>query len=92
MFTSLEGFPNNTQNSTQILDVPDNYDGLTITQLLNTFPDCPPVPGDINPLQNEMVLHNGEVLPPSSKTLVIYSTRVFLIFNVNTRQHDGCWA
>ncbi|KAH9652649.1 hypothetical protein KPL70_027162 [Citrus sinensis] len=60
MFTSLEGFPNNTQNSTQILDVPDNYDGLTITQLLNTFPDCPPVPGDINPLQNEMVLHNGE--------------------------------
>lgn len=60
MFTSLEGFPNNTQNATQILDVPDNYDGLTITQLLNTFPDCPPVPGDINPLQNEMVLHNGE--------------------------------
>lgn len=63
MFTGLESFPNNSQNAGQISDVQDNYDGLMITQLLNAFPDCPPAPGDINPLQNEMALHNGEVLP-----------------------------
>ncbi|XP_044473488.1 uncharacterized protein At4g26450-like isoform X2 [Mangifera indica] len=60
MFTVTEGFPNHVQNAGHIPDVQDNYDGLMITQLLNNFPDCPAVPVDINALQNEMTIHNGE--------------------------------
>ncbi|XP_031257540.1 uncharacterized protein At4g26450 isoform X2 [Pistacia vera] len=61
MFTGMEGFSNHVQNAGHIPDVQDNYDGLMITQLLNNFPDCPGVPVDINALQNEMAIHNGEV-------------------------------
>ncbi|XP_044480340.1 uncharacterized protein At4g26450-like isoform X2 [Mangifera indica] len=60
MFTGMESFPNRVQNADHIPDVQDNYDGLMFTQLLNNFPDCPAVPVDINALQNEMAIHNGE--------------------------------
>jgi hypothetical protein len=67
MFTGVECFPNHAPNAGQIPDVQDNYDGLMITQFFNTFSDCPAVPVDINPLQNEMGLHNGEVTPIIAK-------------------------
>ncbi|KAL5735504.1 hypothetical protein ACOSQ2_030292 [Xanthoceras sorbifolium] len=60
MFTGVEAFPNHAPNAAHIPDVQDNYDGLMITQFFNSFSDCPAVPVDINPLQNEMGLHNGE--------------------------------
>ncbi|KAK2639957.1 hypothetical protein Ddye_027752 [Dipteronia dyeriana] len=60
MFTGVEGFSNHATNAGHIPDVQDNYDGLMITQFFNTFSECPAVPVDINPLQNEMGLHNGE--------------------------------
>ncbi|GMI85173.1 hypothetical protein like AT4G26450 [Hibiscus trionum] len=67
MFVSMNG---------DMIDVPDQYDGLMITEFLRHFPNCPPddinahplqnenintlQTEDINPLQNEMGLHNGE--------------------------------
>ncbi|KAK8542566.1 hypothetical protein V6N12_015160 [Hibiscus sabdariffa] len=67
MFVSMNG---------DITDVPDQYDGLMITEFLRNFSSCPPdeisahplqnenintlQTEDINPLQNEMSLHNGE--------------------------------
>ncbi|XP_022752945.1 uncharacterized protein At4g26450-like [Durio zibethinus] len=67
MFVSMNG---------DMTDVPDHYDGLTITEFLRNFSNCPsedinPYPQqneninslqieDINPLQNGMCLHNGE--------------------------------
>ncbi|KAF2298160.1 hypothetical protein GH714_016450 [Hevea brasiliensis] len=59
-FTGTEGFPNNAQNAGDISEVPDSYDGLMISEFLNTFSNCNSVREDINPLQNEMSLHNGE--------------------------------
>ncbi|KDP29508.1 hypothetical protein JCGZ_19221 [Jatropha curcas] len=59
-FTGTEGFPNNAQNAEDIADVPDSYDSLTISEFLTTFSNCASVSEDINPLQNEMGLHNGE--------------------------------
>ena len=60
-----------------ISDVPDHYDGLMITEFLRNFSNCPPEDinphplqnenintlqtEDLNPPQNEMDLHNGEV-------------------------------
>ncbi|XVF70996.1 hypothetical protein PTKIN_Ptkin11bG0206500 [Pterospermum kingtungense] len=57
-------------------DVPDQYDGLIMTEFFRNFPNCPsedinPHPlqneninplqtEDINPLQNDIGLHNGE--------------------------------
>lgn len=68
MFVSMNG---------DMTDVPDQYDGLMITEFLQNFSNCPPddmnahplqnesinslQTEDINPLQNEMGLHNGEV-------------------------------
>ncbi|XWS11456.1 hypothetical protein CRYUN_Cryun38cG0084400 [Craigia yunnanensis] len=67
MFVSMNG---------DMTDVPDHYDGLMITEFLRKFSHCPPEDidphplqneniitlqtDDINPLQNEMDLHNGE--------------------------------
>ncbi|KAJ9187137.1 hypothetical protein P3X46_002629 [Hevea brasiliensis] len=59
-FTGAEGFPNNAQNAGDITEVPDSYDGLTISQLLTAYSNCTSVLEDINPLQNEMSPHNGE--------------------------------
>ncbi|KAF2325671.1 hypothetical protein GH714_032481 [Hevea brasiliensis] len=53
-------FPNNAQNAGDITEVPDSYDGLTISQLLTAYSNCTSVLEDINPLQNEMSPHNGE--------------------------------
>ena len=58
-FTGPEGFPNRAQNAGDITDVHDNYDGL-ISEFLTTFSNTS-VTEDMNPLQNEMGLHNGEV-------------------------------
>ncbi|OMO65931.1 hypothetical protein COLO4_30921 [Corchorus olitorius] len=67
MFANMNG---------DMTDVPDQYDGLMISEFLRNFSNCPteginPHPlqnenisplqtQDINPLQNEMGLHNGE--------------------------------
>ncbi|OAY59137.1 uncharacterized protein At4g26450 [Manihot esculenta] len=59
-FTGTEGIPNNAQNAGDITEVPDSYDSLTISEFLTTFSNCTSVTEDINPLQNEMSLHNGE--------------------------------
>ena len=56
-----EGFPNHSQNVGNVTDVQDNYDGLMLSEFLNNFPNCTSVPENINPLQNEMGLDNGEV-------------------------------
>ncbi|KAM2613911.1 hypothetical protein TB2_028589 [Malus domestica] len=59
-FTPLEGFSNHAQNPNDIPDAQDGY-GLMISELLGTdFPSCSTVPGDLNPLPNEIGLHNGE--------------------------------
>ncbi|KAJ6967269.1 hypothetical protein NC652_004735 [Populus alba x Populus x berolinensis] len=60
-FNGTEGFPNHSQNVGNVTDVQDNYDGLMLSEFLNNFPNCNSVPGNINPLQNEMGLDNGEV-------------------------------
>lgn len=63
VFTGLDGFPNNAQNSGDMPDVQDGY-GLMISELLGAeFPNCSSVQGDINSMHNEMPLPNGEVLP-----------------------------
>uniref|UniRef100_A0A2P2JJ13 Uncharacterized protein n=1 Tax=Rhizophora mucronata TaxID=61149 RepID=A0A2P2JJ13_RHIMU len=59
-FTGTEGFPSNAQNASDIADVQDNYDGLMISEFLNTFSNCNSVTEDITSLQNEINLHNGE--------------------------------
>ncbi|XP_021625062.1 uncharacterized protein At4g26450 isoform X2 [Manihot esculenta] len=59
-FTGTEVLPNNAQNAGDITEVPDGYDGLMISEFLTTFSNCPSAAEDINPLQNEMSLHNGE--------------------------------
>ncbi|KAE8693547.1 Detected protein of unknown function [Hibiscus syriacus] len=59
MFVSMNG---------DMTDVPDQYDGLMITEFLRNFSNCPsddinvhPLQNEnINTLQNEMGLHNGE--------------------------------
>ncbi|XP_038690573.1 uncharacterized protein At4g26450-like isoform X2 [Tripterygium wilfordii] len=61
VFPGLEGFSNNAENASNIPDVDDNYDGLLLSEYLNAFQNCASIPEDINPLQNEMTLHNGEV-------------------------------
>ncbi|KAF5730433.1 hypothetical protein HS088_TW19G00022 [Tripterygium wilfordii] len=61
VFPGLEGFSNNAANASDIPDVDDNYDGLLLSEYLNSFPNCAAIPEDINPMQNEMNLHNGEV-------------------------------
>ncbi|XP_023535693.1 uncharacterized protein At4g26450-like isoform X1 [Cucurbita pepo subsp. pepo] len=60
VFTGLDGFPNNEQNSGDMPDVHDGY-GLMISELLGAeFPNCASVQGDINSMHNEMSLSNGE--------------------------------
>ncbi|EXB50698.1 hypothetical protein L484_005272 [Morus notabilis] len=60
VYTDLEGFPNHAQNTGDIPDVQDGY-GLMISELLgNDFPNCSSVPENINPLHNDIGLHNGE--------------------------------
>ncbi|KAM0995741.1 hypothetical protein TB2_005687 [Malus domestica] len=59
-FTPLDGFTNHAQNPNDIPDVQDGY-GLMISELLGTdFPSCSTVPGDLNPVHNEVDLHNGQ--------------------------------
>lgn len=61
MYTDLESFPNHAQSTGDIPDVQDGY-GLMISELLgNDFPNCSSVPGNINPLHNDIGLQNGEV-------------------------------
>ncbi|CAL1404769.1 unnamed protein product [Linum trigynum] len=59
-FGGTEGFSGNAQASGHITDVQDNYDGLIISEFLSTFSSCTSVTEGINPLQNEMGLHNAE--------------------------------
>lgn len=60
VYTDLESFPNHEQSTGDIPDVQDGY-GLMISELLgNDFPNCSSVPGNINPLHNDIGLHNGE--------------------------------
>ena len=60
VYTDLEGFPNHAQNTGDIPDVQDGY--LMISELLgNEFPTS--VPEHINPMHNDIGLHNGEVPP-----------------------------
>ncbi|KAJ8754929.1 hypothetical protein K2173_015441 [Erythroxylum novogranatense] len=59
-FASTDGFTGHPQNAGGINDVPDNYDGLMISEFLTSFSNCSSVPEDITPLQNEMSLHNAE--------------------------------
>ncbi|KAM7504374.1 hypothetical protein LguiB_003278 [Lonicera macranthoides] len=60
VFTGLESFPSHAQNVGDIPDVQDGY-GLMISELLgNDMPNCASVAPDVNSLQNEMGIHNGE--------------------------------
>ncbi|KAF3453231.1 hypothetical protein FNV43_RR03671 [Rhamnella rubrinervis] len=60
VFPGLEGFSNPAQNASDIPDVQDGY-GLMISELLGSdFPNCSSVPGDMNSMHNDIVLHNGE--------------------------------
>lgn len=59
LFTGLESFTNNAQ----VHDIPDVQDGygMMISELLRSdLPNCSSVPPDVNSLQNEMGLNNGE--------------------------------
>lgn len=67
VFTGLEGFPNNAQNSEDMPDVQDGY-GLMISELLGAE-------GDINSIHNEMPLPNGEVRP------CLYPTSSFIQYS-----------
>lgn len=68
VFTGLDGFTSNVQNSGDMPDVQDGY-GLMISELLGAeFPNCASVQGDINSMHDEMPLSNGEVLPSSYPT------------------------
>ena len=63
VFNGLDGFPNNAQNNGDMPDVQDGY-GIMISELLGAeFPNCASVQGDLNSMNNEMPLPNGEVLP-----------------------------
>ncbi|CAK7323903.1 unnamed protein product [Dovyalis caffra] len=59
-FNGSEGFPNRSQNAANVTDVQDNYDGLMLSEFLTNFSNCTSVPENINPLQNEIGLDNGE--------------------------------
>ncbi|XP_062168823.1 uncharacterized protein At4g26450 isoform X2 [Alnus glutinosa] len=60
VYTSLESFSNNVQNTNDISDVQDGY-GLMFSGLLgDDFPNCSSVPGGISSMHNEMSLPNGE--------------------------------
>lgn len=60
VFSGLESFPSHAQNVNVNPDGQDGY-GLMISELLgNEIPNCASVPPDINSLQNEMGIHNGE--------------------------------
>ncbi|KAG5255504.1 photosystem II polypeptide [Salix suchowensis] len=59
-FNGTEGFPNHSPDVGNVTDVQDNYDGLMLSEFLNDFSNCTSVPENINPLQNEMGLDNGE--------------------------------
>lgn len=61
-FTAQDSFPNDANNANDIADAQDGY-GLMLSELLgNDIPNCSSVPGDLNPLHNDMGLHNGEVV------------------------------
>jgi hypothetical protein len=61
VYTALEGFSNNVQNTNDISDVQDSY-GLMFSELLGgEFPNCSSVAGGISSMHNEMSLPNGEV-------------------------------
>ncbi|XP_022981399.1 uncharacterized protein At4g26450-like [Cucurbita maxima] len=60
VFNGLDGFPNNAQNNGDMPDVHDGY-GIMISELLGAeFPNCASVQGDLNSMNNEMPLPNGE--------------------------------
>ncbi|KAL3508298.1 hypothetical protein ACH5RR_027699 [Cinchona calisaya] len=60
VFSGLSGFSNSAHDANDIPDVQDGY-GLMISELLgNDIPNCSSVPADMNPLHNDMGLHNGE--------------------------------
>lgn len=60
VFMELETFPNHAQNTSDVPDAQDGY-GLMISELLgNDISNCSSVPTDINSLDHEMNLHNGE--------------------------------
>ncbi|KAF9667217.1 hypothetical protein SADUNF_Sadunf16G0310000 [Salix dunnii] len=58
-FNVTEGFPSHSQDVGNVTDVQDNY-GLMLSEFLIDFSNCTSVPENINPLQNEMGLDNGE--------------------------------
>ena len=61
MYSELDSFPSHEQNTGNIPDVPDGY-GLMISELLeNDFPNCSSVPQHMDPVHNDIGLHNGEV-------------------------------
>lgn len=62
MFPALDGYPSSAHNANDIPDSQDGY-GLMFSEFLgNDIPNCSPVPPDMNPLHNDMGLHNEEVL------------------------------
>lgn len=86
------GFPNHTQNNGDITDVTDFNDGLMMVEFLNSLANLPHVPPgmnpvseeinhatqDVNSLQNEMSLHNGEVLPLTTKAIYFFGEIIIL--------------
>ena len=67
----LETFPNHAQNTSDVPDAQDGY-GLMISELLgNDISNCSSVSTDINSLDHEMNLHNGEVLQQTVKHMLI---------------------
>ncbi|XP_062079103.1 uncharacterized protein At4g26450 [Humulus lupulus] len=60
VYTDLEEIPNHARSTGGIPDTQDGY-GLMISELLgNDFPNCSAVPEHINPMHNDIGLHNGE--------------------------------
>ena len=60
VFMELETFPNHAQNTSDVSDAQDDY-GPMISELLgNDISNCSSVSTDINSLDHEMNLHDGE--------------------------------
>ncbi|KAJ4840775.1 hypothetical protein Tsubulata_021344 [Turnera subulata] len=57
-FTGTEGLSSQGQNPEDVADV--QIDNLMFSEFLTNFSNCNAVTEDINPIQNEMGLHNGE--------------------------------
>ncbi|KAF8409827.1 hypothetical protein HHK36_005906 [Tetracentron sinense] len=69
IYSGLECFPNQTENTGDLPDIQDGY-GLMISELLgNDISNCSSVPADITALHTEMGLHNGELKLGSYKNI-----------------------